>query len=101
MSLTKPPSGPLAQTLALVVGAILLVLAFMFSLVLLAAFVTVGLMLGAWFLWKTRHLRKAMREAGARRNPPANGDVIEGEAVIVEESRVGETTVPPDDSRKP
>lgn len=101
MSQTKPPTGPLAQALALVVGAILLVLGFMFSLVLLAVFVAVGLMLGAWFFWKTRHLRKAMREAGAMRNPPADGDVIEGEAVVVEEYRVSETSVLPDDSRKP
>ena len=101
MSQTKPPAGPLAQALALVVGAILLVLGFMFSLVLLAAFVAVGLMLGAWFFWKTRHLRKAMREAGAMRNPPAEGDVIEGEAVIVEEYRVSETPILPDDTRKP
>ena len=101
MSQTKPPTGPLGQALALVVGAILLVLGFMFSLVLLAVFVAVGLMLGAWFFWRTRHVRKAMREAGAMRNPPADGDVIEGEAVIVEEYRVSETTVLPDDSRKP
>ena len=101
MSQTKPPTGPLAQALALVVGAILLVLGFMFSLVLLAVFVAVGLTLGAWFFWKTRHLRKAMREAGAMRNPPADGDVIEGEAIIVEEYRVSETAVLPDDTRKP
>jgi UPF0716 family protein affecting phage T7 exclusion len=101
MSQAKPPTGPLGQALALVVGAILLVLGFMFSLVLLAVFVTVGLMLGAWFFWKTRHLRKAMRESAAMRNPPAEGNVIEGEAVIVEEYRVSETPVLPDDTRKP
>ncbi len=102
MNQTKPPTGPLAQALALVVGAILLVLGFMFSLVLLAVFVAVGLMLGAWFFWKTRHLRKAMREAAATRGPPqTGGDVIEGEAVIVEEYRVSETAVLPDDTRKP
>jgi UPF0716 family protein affecting phage T7 exclusion len=101
MSQTKPPAGPLAQALALVVGAILLVLGFMFSLVLLAVFVAVALMLGAWFFWKTRHLRKAMREAAAMRNPSADGDVIEGEAVIVEEYRVSEKPVLPDDTHKP
>jgi UPF0716 family protein affecting phage T7 exclusion len=102
MSQTKPPAGPLAQALALVVGAILLVLGFMFSVVLLAVFVAVGLMLGAWFFWKTRHVRKAMREAAATRGPPpTGGEVIEGEAVIVEEYRVSETPVLPDDTRKP
>ncbi len=101
MSQAKPPTGPLGQALALVAGAILLVLGFMFSLVLLAVFVAVGLVLGAWFFWKTRHVRKAMREAGPMRNPPADGNVIEGEAVIVEEYRVSETPVLPDDTRKP
>jgi len=101
MNQAKPPTGPLGQALALVAGAILLVLGLMFSLVFLAVFVAVGLALGAWFFWKTRHLRKAMRESGAMRNPPAEGDVIEGEAVIVEEYRCSETAVLPDDSRKP
>jgi UPF0716 family protein affecting phage T7 exclusion len=101
MSQAKPPAGPLAQIFALVAGVILLVLGFMFSLVLLAVFVAVALMLGTWFYWKTRHLRKAMREAAATRGPPpTGGDVIEGEAVIVEEYRVSETPVLPDDTRK-
>lgn len=101
MSQTAPPTGPLGQALALVAGAILLVLGFMFSVVLLAVFVIVGIALGAWFFWKSRHVRQAMREAGAMRNPPADGDVIEGEAVIVEEYRASETAALPDDSRKP
>lgn len=94
-----PPTGPLGQILGLMAGAILLVLGFMFSLALLAVFVVVGLTLGAWFFWKTRHLRKAMREAGAMRNPPADGDVIEGEAVVVEEYRVSEKPVLLNDTR--
>ena len=101
MSQTKPPTGPLGQIFALVAGLILLVLGFMFSLVLLAVFVAIGLTLGAWFFWKTRHLRKAMREAAAMRSPPTDGNVIEGEAVIVEEYRVSETPILPDDTRKP
>lgn len=101
MSQATPPTGPLGQIFALLAGVILLVLGFMFSVVLLAVFVAFGLMLGGWFFWKTRHLRKAMREAGPMRNPSAGGDVIEGEAVIVEEYRVSETPVLPDDTRKP
>ena len=101
MNQAKPPGSLLGKLLALVAGVILLVLGFMFSLVLLAVFVAVGLTLGAWFFWKTRHVRKAMREAGAMRNPPADGDVIEGEAVIVEEYRVSETPILPDDSSRP
>ena len=101
MNQTKPPTSLLGKLFALVAGAILLVLGFMFSLVLLSAFVGVGLMLGAWFFWRTRHVRKAMREAGPMRNPPADGVVIEGEAVIVEEYRASETAVLPDDTRRP
>lgn len=101
MTQATPPTGPLGKVFALMAGAILLVLGFMFSMVLLAVLVVVGLTLGAWFFWKTRHLRKAMREAGAMRNSPADGEVIEGEAVVVEEYRVSETPVLPDDTRKP
>ncbi|NJD34289.1 MAG: hypothetical protein FIA96_05545 [Betaproteobacteria bacterium] len=101
MTKATPPTGPLGQILALMAGVIMLVLGFMFSIVLLAVFVAVGLMLGAWFFWRTRHLRKAMREAGPMRNPPAEGDVIEGEAVIIEEYRVSGKPVLPDDARKP
>ena len=100
MTQATPPTGPLKQILALVTGVILLVLGFMFSVALLVVFLVVGLTLGTWFFWKTRHLRKAMREAGAMRNPPANGDVIEGEAVVVEEYRVSEKPLLPEDTRK-
>ena len=85
---------------ALLTGAILLVLGFMFSLVLLGILLVVGFALGAWFFWKTRHLRKAMREANATAAPAADGTVIEGEAVVVEEYRVDRTPVLPDASAK-
>ncbi len=102
MNQTKPPTSLLGKLLALVAGAILLVLGFMFSLVLLSVFIALALTLGAWFFWKTRHMRKAMREAAATRGPPpTGGDVIEGEAVIVEEYRAVSTPVLPDDTRKP
>ncbi len=64
---------------AVLAGAILLVLALMFSVVLLAVISVVGLAAFGYFWWKTRGLRKAMRER------PENGQVIEGEAVVVEE----------------
>lgn len=101
MTQPAPATSLLGKAVALVSGAILLVLGFMFSLVLVAVVAVVGLAVGAWFFWKTRHLRKAMREAGAMRSPPADGNVIEGEAVVVEEYRVSETSILPDDTRKP
>lgn len=101
MTQATPPTGPLGKLFAFVAATVLLVLGFMFSVVLLAVFVIVGIALGAWFFWKTRHVRKAMRGSGAMKEPPADGHVIEGEAVIIEEYRVSETAVLPDDSRKP
>jgi len=102
MNPNPPPTSLPGKLLALVAGVILLVLGFMFSLVLLSVFVALALTLGAWFFWKTRHVRKAMREAAATRGPPpTGGEVIEGEAVIVEEYRVRETQALQDETRKP
>lgn len=101
MNQANPPTSLLGQVLALVAAIVLLVLGFMFSVVLLVVFVAVGLTVGAWFFWKTRHVRKAMKEAGAMRQPPTNGNVIEGEVIIVEEYQAGEKPVLPDDPRQP
>lgn len=101
MTQPAPATSLLGKAVALVSGAILLVLGFMFSLVLVAVVAVLGLAVGAWFFWKTRHLRKAMREAGAMRSPPADGNVIEGEAVVVEEYRVSEPLIPPEDTGRP
>lgn len=76
--------GVLGKLVSVVVGLILLVVGFMFSLVFLALVVAAGLGVWIWFWWKTRKIRQQMRE-----NPPqpsaAGGQVFEGEAVIVEE----------------
>ncbi|HCX33045.1 MAG TPA: hypothetical protein DHV08_05430, partial [Rhodocyclaceae bacterium] len=83
--------GPLGTFLTLLSGAVLLVLGFAFSLIILAVVAVAALVLGGYFWWKTRELRKAMRE-----HPPA-GHVIEGEAVIVEEVRRADgERLPPD-----
>lgn len=80
-------TGLLGKLVTAIVGAILLVLGFMFSVVLIAIVVAVGLGVWAWFWWKTRKLRQQMREhaASPRQSSNADGHVIEGEAVIVEE----------------
>ena len=101
MTQPAPATSLLGKAVALVTATILLVLGLMFSLVLVALVAVVGLAVGAWFFWKTRHLRKAMREAGAMRSPSADGNVIEGEAIVVEEYRASETSILPDDTRKP
>lgn len=81
--LTLP--GLLARLLILVAGSILLVLAFMFSVVVLAVLVVAGLVAWAYLWWRTRPLRQAM----ARR--PAAGQVFEGDAVVVEVASGDET----------
>lgn len=71
----------LTKIIAALAGMVLLVLGFMFSVVILVLVVVVGLAAWAWFWWKTRELRKAMRQR------PADGHVIDGEAVVVDEYR--------------
>lgn len=101
--------GPLAKLLALLVGAVLLVLGFMFSVVILAIVAVVGLAAFGWFWWKTRELRKIMRAQAAQaeqmaehmagRAPAgADGEIIEGEAVVVEEYRQ-RVVLPPESPR--
>lgn len=100
MNPANPQAGLLGKLVGVIAASILLVLGFMFSLVLLGVLLVVGFALGAWFFWKTRHLRKAMREAKTTGAPAADGTVIEGEAVVVEEYRVDRTPVLPDASGK-
>lgn len=84
MAYSMQESGPIAKALAAVGGAILLVLGFMFSLVVLAVAVVVGFCIWGWFWWKTRKLRQQIN-AQMREQRSAGGDLIEGEAVVVEE----------------
>lgn len=81
---------------ALLTGAILLVLGFMFSVILFAVLAVVGLALWGYLLWKTRKLRRAMQERAS-----TNGHVIDGEAVVVEEYRVTAKNMLPGDPGQP
>ena len=73
----------LRNILALVTGTIVLILGFVFSLIFIAIFVALGVLAGGFFWWKTRKLRKAMREQ------TPGGHVIEGEVVVVDEAPPG------------
>ena len=77
--------------LALLAGAILLILGFLFSVVVLAVIAALGLAVGGYLWWKTRTLRRAMREQAP------DGQIIDGEAVVVEEFRVKTKNVLPPD----
>ena len=54
---------------------------YMNELVTLALIAVAGLAMWAYVWWKTRELRKAMKQR------PAGGHVIDGEAIVVDESR--------------
>jgi hypothetical protein len=89
LTATKPRtrvslSGLVAQVLAFAAGAVLLIGAFVFSLLLVAVLVSLGLLAWGYVWWRTRALRKLVREhlrsADATR-PPDGGSVIEGDFV--------------------
>ena len=75
------------KAVALVGGAVVLVLGLVFSLFLLALVVLVGLAAWGYFWWKTRELRQLMRE----RAP--TGQVIDGDAVVVDDEPANKAQV--------
>lgn len=93
-----PQPGPLGKIFAAVIGVLTLAAAFMFSLVFVAVIAVAGLIAWGYFWWKTRALRKHLREQqaaapfgqAAAEAGVASGDVIEGEAVRVtdEQNRI-------------
>ena len=85
------PMSVWQKIVAAVVGGGVFILALMFSVVLFAVVVTVGLAAWGYLWWKTRNLRKQMRD-----NPP-DGLVIEG--VVIREGEVED--MPDDTSRRP
>lgn len=86
----RQPQSLLGKIVALLLGASFLVLAFMFSLVVLAVVAVGGVLIGGWLWWKTRAIRQQMRamqqmqqaspQASAARSPD-EGYVIEGEVI--------------------
>ena len=91
-----PLRSPFGSVLAMVMGVILLVLGFMFSLLILATAAVLGVLGFGYLWWKTRALRKQVREQMnyAAQNgtvtPPTDGNISEGEiieGVIIREER--------------
>lgn len=66
--------GLLSKLLTAAVGAATLVAVLVFSFLAFIAVAVIGLMVGAYLWWKTRELRRQMRER------PQAGRIIEGEA---------------------
>lgn len=83
----------LRKIFALLTGAILLVLGLMASVVAFAVIAALGLALWAYVWWKTRKLRQAMQAQAQTQTP--GGQVIDGEAVVVEEYSVTSSNVLP------
>ena len=75
--------------IALLSGAFLLLIGFMFSVLVLAVVAVLGLAAWAYLWWQTRKLRRAVQQQAR------DSRVIEGEAIVVDESREERTDVLP------
>jgi membrane protein implicated in regulation of membrane protease activity len=82
------------HVLALLTSAVLLVLGIMFSMVVLAVIAILGLSVWGYLWWKTRNLRRETHEQAA------DGQVIDGEAIVVEDYLVKTKSVLPGEPPK-
>ena len=70
-----PAAGLLGKILTTVASAAALVVAFMLSLLIFATIAAIALVVGGYLWWRTRELRRRMREQ------PPGGRVIDGEVI--------------------
>ena len=83
--------GLIGKLVGFVIMVVMLALGLMFSVVLLAGVLVIGLGAFSYFWWKTRDVRKKMKERAAAQ-ASRDGTIIEGEAVIVEDgTQAGES----------
>lgn len=84
-------SGPLRKLVAFAVTVAMVGLVLMFSAVLFVIILVVGTIAWAYLWWKTRELRKQMRNfqpgPTAREKSASGDDVFEGEVIRVVDSR--------------
>ena len=78
--------------------AVLLVVGEMFSVVVLAIILVVGMAVWAYLWWRTRELRRTMRTQGWA---GGQGQVIEGEAVVVRDTEPPGKTIADDPDHPP
>ena len=85
----NPSGGPLQKLVVFAATVALAGLALMFSAVLLVILAVAGVIVGVYLWWKTRELRKQMRDFQARAeqqvNMASNDGVFEGEVIRVVE----------------
>jgi uncharacterized membrane protein YciS (DUF1049 family) len=55
-------AGPIGRALAVIVGGIMLISALFVSAIVFSVLLVVGAVAGGWFWWKTRGLRREIRE---------------------------------------
>jgi predicted membrane protein len=90
---TQRAKSFLAKTAAIVTGGVLLASAFLISLAFFVVALAVVLVVGGYLWWKTRELRRQIREQMRGQNitrPAQNtpsGDVIEGVVISKSEER--------------
>jgi ABC-type bacteriocin/lantibiotic exporter with double-glycine peptidase domain len=86
----QPPSL-LRKLVAVIITIAMFALVLMFSAVVLVVVVIVGTLAGAYLWWKTRALRKQMRDAAAnqtqREEVVQDDQVFEGEVIRVVDTR--------------
>lgn len=71
-------TGPLGKVLGVVVGIIAVAAAMAMSVIALGAILVVGVVGGAWFWWRARHLRRQLRAEMARMQAMSGGSMPSG-----------------------
>jgi hypothetical protein len=61
-SLRARAAGPVGRALAVIAGSVILVAALFVSAIVFSVLLVVGAVAGGWFWWKTRGLRREIRE---------------------------------------
>jgi hypothetical protein len=82
--LRGPRPGLFGRVVAGIAGAAALIVGLVLSFAVFVGLATAAVAIGGWLLWKTRALRRQLRE---RHVAPAGGRIIEGEVVHEPESR--------------
>jgi membrane protein implicated in regulation of membrane protease activity len=83
---TTPAGRFFARVLGFAAGIVLLAGAFVFSLLLFAVLLAVGIVAGIYLWWKTRRLRKVLRES--MRQAPRTSDTVHAQVMEGEYTRV-------------
>ena len=103
--LAGPPTSLFGKLLTIAAGVLILVVAFMFSIIALGVVLVLGVLIFAYLKWKTRHLpqdlrdlQQRMQEQAARQGGQtheAGGRVIEGEVISDAEYRASRDSAAP------